>query len=178
MTIVQLPGGYHDDAGRCHREVELCGLSGRDEERLCAHEGSPAERITAVLARCVRRIGGIERVDEEVARELTVGDRLFLLLKLREVTFVQTSPSSPRAPGPTVVRRSTSPSGSPTCQCGTGRVGGSTTWSCRLRPCPERRHARRGLSASGCRPGRIRRRARPCWTPTRPRPYGCCWIDV
>ena len=85
--IVQLPGGYHDAAGRRHQEVELRALSGRAEELLCARDRSPAELVTAVLAACVLRVGDRAPVDEDLARDLCVGDRSYLLLKLREATF-------------------------------------------------------------------------------------------
>jgi hypothetical protein len=70
LIIVQLPCGYYDDAGHRHREVELSALSGREEEVLAARSGAPAELVTAVLSRCVRRVGQLERVDEELTRQL------------------------------------------------------------------------------------------------------------
>jgi hypothetical protein len=85
--IGRLPCGYYDEDGRRHREVELCALSGRDEEMLASICGAPAELVTDVLVRCLRRVGTVDRIDGEVARQLTVGDRQFLMLKLREATF-------------------------------------------------------------------------------------------
>lgn len=83
-----LPGGYVDEAGAVHRSVELNPLSGREEEFL-ADSGKPASatHVTAILSRCIRRIGTISPISEEVARNLLVADRQSLLLKLREVTF-------------------------------------------------------------------------------------------
>lgn len=81
-----LPGGYLDADGSLHREVELVPLGGREEELLAGQSGGPTE-VTAVLTHCVRRIGEIEPVTAQLARRLLVGDRQFLLLKLREVTF-------------------------------------------------------------------------------------------
>lgn len=85
--IVQLPGGHYDGAGRLHRDVELVPLRGREEELLAASDVPPAELVTHVLASCIRRVGTVDPVDEHLFRRLTVGDRLFLLLKLREATF-------------------------------------------------------------------------------------------
>jgi hypothetical protein len=85
--IVSLPGGHHDAAGRRHREAELTALRGRSEELLCATGRSPAELVTAVLADCLLRVGDLAPVDEALTRALTVGDRSFLLLRLREATF-------------------------------------------------------------------------------------------
>jgi hypothetical protein len=85
--IVTLPGGHHDADGRRHREVELTALRGRSEELLCATDRSPAELVSAVLADCLLRVGDLAPVDEALARALTVGDRSYLLLRLREATF-------------------------------------------------------------------------------------------
>lgn len=84
-----LPGGYVDPGGRLHREVELAPLCGRDEELLAANpkKGGSASMVTAILSRCVRRIGEVAPVTQEVARALLVADRQYLLLKLREATF-------------------------------------------------------------------------------------------
>ena len=87
LSTCLLPGGLIGDDGGVHREAVLVPLSGREEELLADHRGeAPAARVTAVLARCVRRIGPVE-VTDNVARRLFVADRQFLLLKLREVTF-------------------------------------------------------------------------------------------
>jgi hypothetical protein len=85
--IVQLPGGYYDDSGHRHRDVELVPLRGREEELLAALDVPPPELVTRVLASCVQRVGAVDLTAEDVFRRLTVGDRLFLLLKLREATF-------------------------------------------------------------------------------------------
>jgi hypothetical protein len=83
-----LPGGYRDLEGELHREVELAPLSGREEEDLA--EGKPsasATVLTVLLTRCVRRIGTISPVAEDIVRRLLIADRHYLLLKLREATF-------------------------------------------------------------------------------------------
>jgi hypothetical protein len=87
-TVCVLPGGYLDGGGVLHREAELARLTGREEEMLAglAEPDAPV-LVTRILARCVRRIGTVEPVTEEVARRLLIGDRQYLLLKLREVTF-------------------------------------------------------------------------------------------
>lgn len=85
-SIVRLPGGYFDDAGRLHDEVDLAPLVGRDEEALLANR-LPAAAMTTVLARTIRRIGTIDRIDESLVRRLLVADRQVLLLELRQRTF-------------------------------------------------------------------------------------------
>jgi hypothetical protein len=86
--VALLPGGYFDAAGRLHRELELTALTGREEELLAqGRQPETASLVTAVLSRCVRRVGEIAPVTGEVARGLLVADRQYLLLKLRQATF-------------------------------------------------------------------------------------------
>jgi hypothetical protein len=86
--VGELPGGYWDTNGQLHRAFELAALNGRDEEHLAAATGQqPATLVTELLSRCVRRIGDISPVSPEVARQLLVADRHYLLLLLRQVTF-------------------------------------------------------------------------------------------
>lgn len=83
-----LPGGYIDDSGRRHQEVELAPLSGHEEELLVANaEKGAAVQVTAILGRCIRRLGTLDRVDEALVRKLLVGDRQYLMLQLRALTF-------------------------------------------------------------------------------------------
>lgn len=87
-NVYILPGGYVDAHGALHQEVELTSPSGREEELLAERQSltSPA-LITTLLSCCVRRIGTISPVSEDIARRLLVADRHYLLLKLREATF-------------------------------------------------------------------------------------------
>ena len=83
-----LPGGYIDHDGQIHRDVGLKPLSGREEELLAQMSGAQsAGQVTAVLSRCVEHIGTETPVSEQIARDLLVGDRQYLLLKLRALTF-------------------------------------------------------------------------------------------
>jgi len=86
--IEQLPGGYVDGTGRVYRSVELVPLTGREEECLAGHQNQvSASLVTTLLSRCVRTIGTISPITEDMTRQLLVADRQFLLLKLREMTF-------------------------------------------------------------------------------------------
>ena len=88
MLTFRLPGGYVEKKGIVHREVELIPLTGKEEELLAQNRRQEsASLVTAVLSRCVQRLGSISPVSEDVARSLLVADRQYLLLKLREVTF-------------------------------------------------------------------------------------------
>jgi hypothetical protein len=82
-----LPGGYVDEAGGLHRDVELAPLTGREEEMLLDGARLGAALVTDLLCRCVRRIGNVGPLTPEAARDLLVADRQFLLLKIRQATF-------------------------------------------------------------------------------------------
>jgi hypothetical protein len=86
-SIVTLPGGYWCD-GVCYREAELRPVTGDDEAFLLETDESllPAERTTALLSRCVVRLGS-DKVTRETIRSLTVGDREALLLHLRRLSL-------------------------------------------------------------------------------------------
>jgi hypothetical protein len=96
-----LPGGYWDTAGQLHREFELGTLTGREEE-LLAQTRLPqtAVLVTEVLSRCLRRLGEISPVPPEVASQLLVADRHYLLLQLRLATFGQLVRGSLACPWP------------------------------------------------------------------------------
>jgi len=93
ITRVTLPGGWLDPSGALHRDGWLRPLIGSDEDWLLSREGAPdAEFVTGVLARCVIRIGP-DAATPDLIRDLGVGDRDYLMLKLCEVTL---GPSMPR----------------------------------------------------------------------------------
>jgi hypothetical protein len=102
-----LPGGLVDEAGTVHGEVELRGLSGREEEILATAADESASLVTAILSRCVQRIGEVPEVDSAVVRRLLVADRQYLLLRLREATFGDQVRGSVPCPWPDCGRRVT-----------------------------------------------------------------------
>lgn len=85
---VVLPGGLWVDGERS-RDAVLRPLNGEDEAfMLDASAGlRPAHRVTALLERCLVRLGPYEPVDAGTVRELGAGDRQALLLHLRRLTF-------------------------------------------------------------------------------------------
>lgn len=87
-STVSLPHGLWLDGVR-HIEAALRPLTGADE--LFLAEGgaglTKAERITALLARCVGRIGGISAPSIDDVRALSAGDREALLLHLRRISL-------------------------------------------------------------------------------------------
>ncbi len=87
-VTVQVPGGYRED-GRLYRDAELRPVNGRDEVflRQVADTLSPAAVGTALLARCVQRMGPCGDVTPDLVRSLSVGDREALLLHLRRMSL-------------------------------------------------------------------------------------------
>jgi hypothetical protein len=83
-----LPHGlWADGVRRC--DAELRPLTGADEEFLLDAGSSllPAERTTALLERCLLRLGPHAPAGAEQVRSLVVGDREALLLQLRRLTL-------------------------------------------------------------------------------------------
>jgi hypothetical protein len=84
-----LPGGYWLD-GACYREAELRSLNSRDEVFVveAGEVLSPARRTTALLSRCLERLGPLgSPVGAQQIGSLTVGDREALILHLRRLTL-------------------------------------------------------------------------------------------
>jgi hypothetical protein len=98
--VFTLPGGYVDPSGVVHREFELSPLTGRDEEYLCAMAGNAlsAHVVTGLLGRCIRRLGSLRAMSEEVAREMLVGDREYVVMKIRQITWGRTVNAVLRCP--------------------------------------------------------------------------------
>ena len=86
---IPLLGGYVDGRGHRLSDVELTPLNGRDETKLQELDGRTplASVVTVLLARALRRLGTIARPSPEIVRELLVGDRDYLVLKLYELTL-------------------------------------------------------------------------------------------
>jgi len=89
LGIFVLPGGYVDDTGAAHCEVELSPVTGRVEEYIGSLPGNTtvASGVTGLLVRCVKRIGSIEGITPSLIASLVVGDRDYIVLRLRELTF-------------------------------------------------------------------------------------------
>ncbi len=86
--VAELPGGLLKNGARI-QDVELRPLNGEDEVFLfeTGESLTPAARVTALLARCIVRLGSDLAVTQETVRSLTIGDREALLLHLRLLTF-------------------------------------------------------------------------------------------
>jgi hypothetical protein len=84
----QIPSGCWRN-GEYLSEARLRPLRGQDEAFLLdAGEALTApQRVTALLARCILRLGVEQEITPEIVRNLTVGDREALLLHLRRITY-------------------------------------------------------------------------------------------
>jgi hypothetical protein len=84
---VTVPGGVAVDGAR-RRDAGLRPVVGADEAFLLdAGALAPVERSTALLARCLVRLGPREPPGDEHVRGLAAGDREALLLRLRRLTL-------------------------------------------------------------------------------------------
>lgn len=89
VHTVHLPLGLVDRKGHRYGDVLIRPLSGHEQRLLAGITplAPIAEITTALLTRCVLRVGSIAPVSQETVREFLIGDREFLLLKIYEVTF-------------------------------------------------------------------------------------------
>jgi hypothetical protein len=68
--------------------VDLAPLTGREEELLAQGKSQDIPGlVTAILQRCIRRLGSISPVTPEIVRGLLIADRQYLILKLRQLTL-------------------------------------------------------------------------------------------
>lgn len=82
-----LPGGVFDAAGRVHRVVRVRELTGADEERLFDRAlAGGARRVSAFLACAIAGVDGLDAaIDEAFVDTMQIGDRDYLLLRLRQM---------------------------------------------------------------------------------------------
>jgi hypothetical protein len=85
--VCNLPGGLVLDDGRRLGRAELRPLTGREEEWVTQHAGSPSVHLaTKLLSACFVRLEDVI-VDSEIIDKLLVGDRDYLILQLRRMTL-------------------------------------------------------------------------------------------
>lgn len=94
----RLPGGMLIE-GRWAREAAVRPLNGRDEEWLAGWERSvPSAFVqSALLERCVTRVGGVQ-ADAALIKRMLVGDRDYLLLCLRRLCLGPTFDATTECP--------------------------------------------------------------------------------
>lgn len=82
-----MPGGLVLNDGRRLGRAELRPLTGREEEWLTRHAGTPSAHLaTKLLSACFVRLEDVP-VDSEIVGKLLVGDRDYLILQLRRMTL-------------------------------------------------------------------------------------------
>lgn len=93
-----LPGGLRMN-GQVLREVVMDEMTGVDEERIAnpGLAGNGGKIMTALLTGVVKSIGG-KPVTSEMIRNLFIGDRDFLMLKLRIITSGNEYPTQADCP--------------------------------------------------------------------------------
>ncbi len=89
QAVVELPGGLCDETGVAARDAELRRLTGEDEAWLASLSLTvpTAAVVSGLLARCTLRLGEQLQPGAERVRRLLVGDRDFLMLALRRLSF-------------------------------------------------------------------------------------------
>ena len=86
-TLV-LPGGLLNRAGEPCRRVDVRPLTGADEEALfeCGQAAAGSAGVTAFLSRAIAAIDGLDMpVDETLVAQMPLGDRDYLLLRIRQI---------------------------------------------------------------------------------------------
>ena len=90
-NVVTLPGGYLDPDGGVYQDARIREITGADEEALARELRSPQISIPRVvdiiLRRTVEAIGPVQPVPPGVLANLLTGDRAYLMLAVRILTF-------------------------------------------------------------------------------------------
>jgi hypothetical protein len=90
-NVVTLPGGYLDPDGGVYQDARIREITGADEEALARELRSPQISIPRVvdiiLRRTVEALGPIQPVPPGVLGNLLTGDRAYLMLAVRILTF-------------------------------------------------------------------------------------------
>jgi hypothetical protein len=99
---LQLPGGVIGADGRCHQMVRVRELTGADEEVLAEKTAASGARlVTGFLARVIAEVEGLDRrIDEDLVSDMLVGDRDYLLLRLRQIDLGDHVHQVMRCPSP------------------------------------------------------------------------------
>jgi hypothetical protein len=87
--IFDLPCGYLDDSGVLHREVAVREMTGNEEDMLASKNVPVAKKMNELITRCVSRIGTFTDAPQlaKIVQDLPVGDRMFLVFAIRQVSL-------------------------------------------------------------------------------------------
>ena len=97
-----LPGGVLDGAGTGHKQVWVRELTGRDEELLADRRyRNGARQVTDLLSRVLLRVEGMDGTPgPDVVSGMLIGDRDYLLLRLRQMSLGDDVHQVMRCPAP------------------------------------------------------------------------------
>ena len=90
IGVFTLPCGYLDPAtNELHSDVMMREITGYEEDMLASDVIPNNAKMDALLSACVQRVGTITDPGKisQVVKEMTVGDRSFLIFALRRVTL-------------------------------------------------------------------------------------------
>lgn len=87
----ELPTGYLDSEGRLHTTIYVREMTGDEEDILASKRMQAHAKLQKIMESCVTQIGTVRREGNDewskVVRDLTATDRLFAIIKIREVTL-------------------------------------------------------------------------------------------
>lgn len=72
--------------GEMHQEIEFRLPNGADQEEIASLIGNEAKALTELLARCLKRIGSIEKITPDLIRSLSMLARREIESRMREVS--------------------------------------------------------------------------------------------
>ena len=99
---LELPGGVLDSRGQCFKTVIVRPLTGRDEELLADRRyRNAAQQVSEFLAQVLVEVPGLDKpVSKELVSEMLIGDRDYLLLRLRQISLGDQVEQVMRCPTP------------------------------------------------------------------------------
>jgi hypothetical protein len=100
VGIFELPCGYLAPEGELITEVKVREITGVEEDMLAAKNIPGGKKITQLLGSCLERLGPMTDKPMLVrcARDLLIGDRVFLMMAIRRVTLGDDFPFEQECP--------------------------------------------------------------------------------
>lgn len=95
-----LPCGWLAPDGQVHAEVLIRAMRGSEEDILAAENVAPGVKMEQILLGCLVSLGPVSGRQQlaEIVPQLSIGDRLFLLLAIRRATLGDTYPYVAKCP--------------------------------------------------------------------------------
>jgi hypothetical protein len=100
LGVFELPCGYLTADGSLLTEVKVKEITGADEDMLNSRNITPAKKVTHLIGSCLVSIGAITEKAElvRIARDLVMGDRVFLMFASRRITLGDLYPFEDECP--------------------------------------------------------------------------------